>query len=70
MQDQHRFDGEYAIKCIEANRHNTITATYHLIHKKNMRSNKAVSDYPNMVAGSMDRASQLVSRGQKVQRQD
>jgi 5'-AMP-activated protein kinase catalytic alpha subunit len=46
MQDQHRFDNEYALKCIEANRHNTITATYHLIHKKNMRSNKAVSDYP------------------------
>lgn len=37
MQDQHRFDSDYAVKCIEANRHNNITATYHLIHKKNMR---------------------------------
>jgi hypothetical protein len=37
MQDQHRFESDYAIKCIEANRHNTITAAYHLIHKKQMR---------------------------------
>lgn len=63
MQDQHKFDSEYAIKCMEANRHNTITATYHLIHKKNMRQNKAVSDYPTMVAGSMDRGAQMVTRG-------
>jgi hypothetical protein len=28
-----------------------------------MRQNKAVSDYPTMVAGSMDRAAQLQSRG-------
>lgn len=63
MQEQHKFENEYAVKCIEANRHNTITATYHLIHKKHMRQNKAVSDYPTMVAGSMDRAAQLQSRG-------
>jgi len=36
-----------------------------------MRSNKAVSDYPMMGGGgSMDRASQLVSRAQKVQKQE
>ena len=28
------FDKEYSIKCIESNRHNHITATYHLINKK------------------------------------
>jgi 5'-AMP-activated protein kinase, catalytic alpha subunit len=68
MQDQHRFDHDYALKCIEANRHNTITATYHLIHKKNMRANKAVSDYPPMVAGSMDRGATMQSRAQKTQK--
>lgn len=34
MQENHKFDNEYAIKCIEANRHNQITATYHLLHKR------------------------------------
>ena len=29
------FEEEYAIRCMEANRHNHITATYHLINKKN-----------------------------------
>jgi 5'-AMP-activated protein kinase, catalytic alpha subunit len=29
------FEEEYAVKCMEANRHNHITATYHLINKKN-----------------------------------
>ena len=28
------FDTEYSIKCIEANRHNKITATFHLLFKK------------------------------------
>jgi hypothetical protein len=35
-----------------------------------MRSNKAVSDYPQMVAGSMDRGAGLQSRAQKVQKQE
>lgn len=71
MQEQHRFEADYATKCIEANRHNTITAAYHLIHKKNMRQNKASSDYPAMgVAGSMDRAAAMQSRAQKVQKQE
>jgi 5'-AMP-activated protein kinase catalytic alpha subunit len=34
MQEKHTFDQEYSIKCIEANRHNQITATYHLIQKR------------------------------------
>jgi hypothetical protein len=33
-----QFEEEYAIRCMEANRHNHITATYHLIHKKNQRN--------------------------------
>jgi len=32
------FEEEYAIRCMEANRHNHITATYHLINKKNQRN--------------------------------
>lgn len=28
------FDGEYSLKCIEANKHNNITATYNLLLKK------------------------------------
>lgn len=32
--DQQKFDVDYSVKCIEANRHNHITATYHLIYKK------------------------------------
>jgi hypothetical protein len=28
------FEEEYAIRCMEANRHNHITATYHLLNKK------------------------------------
>jgi hypothetical protein len=32
------FELDYSIKCIESNRHNHITATYHLIHKKNKRN--------------------------------
>ena len=36
--EDYKFDTEYSIKCIEANRHNHITATYHLIKKKNQRN--------------------------------
>ena len=52
---EHKFDPEYAVKCIEANRHNQITATYHLLHKKALRSNRTLSDYPS-ATGSIDRA--------------
>lgn len=31
------FDRKYAIKCIEDNRHNHITACYHLIDKRNRK---------------------------------
>ncbi len=35
--EEYGFDHQYSVKCLEANRHNHITATYHLINKKNMR---------------------------------
>ena len=31
------FEKDYSVKCIESNRHNHITATYHLINKRNKR---------------------------------
>jgi hypothetical protein len=37
IQDQ-GFDKEPSIRCLEANRHNHITATYHLINKKQKKS--------------------------------
>ena len=33
-----QFEEEYSIRCLEANRHNHITATYHLINKKGQRN--------------------------------
>lgn len=35
------FEREYASKCIESNRHNHITATYHLINKRNKKNNSS-----------------------------
>ena len=55
IQENNNFDEEYSIKCIESNRHNTVTAVYHLIHKKQMKNNKIISDYPQTMAGSIDR---------------
>ena len=36
--DEYDFEMDYSIKCLEANRHNHITATYHLINKRNKRA--------------------------------
>ena len=56
MLDDHTFDNEYAIKCIEANRHNQITATYHLIYKRELRHGKSIPDNPQrIITGSVDR---------------
>jgi serine/threonine protein kinase len=33
-----QWEEEYSIRCMESNRHNNITATYHLINKKNQRN--------------------------------
>ena len=37
MLDEFNYDPDYSVKCIEANRHNQITATYHLLTKKTLR---------------------------------
>jgi len=34
------FNEDYARKCIEANKHNHITATYHLLMKKSLKQGK------------------------------
>jgi hypothetical protein len=36
--DDYSLERDYSIRCLEANRHNHITATYHLINKKNQRN--------------------------------
>jgi hypothetical protein len=36
--DEYDFESDYSVKCLEANRHNHITATYHLINKRNKRA--------------------------------
>jgi len=36
--EDYSFEEDYSIRCLEANRHNHITATYHLINKKNTRN--------------------------------
>ena len=38
--EQFGFDADYTVKCIEANRHNNITAAYHLLFKKAQRLNR------------------------------
>jgi len=35
--EEYKFDNKYAAKCIEDNRHNHITACYHLIDKRNRK---------------------------------
>jgi hypothetical protein len=52
--DEFCFDPDYTVKCIEANRHNNITATYHLLFKKAVRQNKPYVHVGNG-GGSLDR---------------
>ena len=59
MLDEFNYDPDYSVKCIEANRHNQITATYHLLSKKHTRKDKNFLDEgergtANMI-GSLDR---------------
>lgn len=35
---EHDIDVDYARKCLEANKHNTVTATYYLILKKHLKA--------------------------------
>ena len=43
--EDYGFEKDYSVKCLEANRHNHITATYHLIHKKNKRASSQKDSY-------------------------
>lgn len=36
--EEYDFESDYSIKCLESNRHNHITASYHLINKRNKKS--------------------------------
>ena len=38
--EKFNFDADYTVKCIEANRHNNVTAAYHLMFKKALRQNQ------------------------------
>ena len=58
MLDEFNYDPDYSVKCIEANRHNQITATYHLLTKKTLRKDKNILDEDSSKAnlvGSLDR---------------
>ena len=58
MLDEFNYDPDYSVKCIEANRHNQITATYHLLTKKKLRSDKNFMDENvggGNIVGSLDR---------------
>lgn len=63
--EQFGFDADYTVKCIEANRHNNITAAYHLMHKKAQRQNADfVAPPSNHVTVSVDR--HAVKDAQKI----
>jgi len=57
--DEFGFDKEYSIKCLEANRHNHITATYHLICKKNQRTSNIKDSYSSLYEEKNKRISRL-----------
>lgn len=43
--EEFKFDTKYASKCIEDNRHNHITACYHLIEKRNRKIKDRQENY-------------------------
>jgi hypothetical protein len=49
--DDFQFDEEYSTRCLESNRHNHITATYHLINKKNERNQYMRLTFGNKTKG-------------------
>lgn len=57
MLDEFNYDPDYSVKCIEANRHNQITATYHLLTKRALRKDKNFLEETNTanMVGSLDR---------------
>lgn len=65
IEDYH-FEEEYAIRCMEANRHNHITATYHLINKKNHRNRymrETFSTQPNKKESMDSKRDRMQSQG-------
>lgn len=69
MLDEFSYDPDYTVKCIEANRHNQITATYHLLAKKYHRTDKTIFESTEPTAnlvGSLDR----VHRPTRLQQQE
>lgn len=48
---------------MEANRHNHITATYHLINKKNQRNQYMRETFGNKAKGEENKRDKLVSQG-------
>lgn len=67
--DSFGFDPDYTVKCIEANRHNDITAAYHLMFKKAARS-QSLTGVPasTHVTGSVDRVGDQVPMEAKEMR--
>jgi hypothetical protein len=43
--EEYKFESKYAQKCIEDNRHNHITACYHLIDKRNKKIKDRQDNY-------------------------
>jgi hypothetical protein len=63
--DDFQYDEEYSIRCLESNRHNHITATYHLINKKNQRNQYMREAFsPKGKAGDETKRDMLKSQGQ------
>ena len=61
MLDEFCFDPDYSVKCIEANRHNNITATYHLLFKRAQRQDKPFTNVTTHVAGNLDRRGEVAA---------
>ena len=61
MLDEFCFDPDYSVKCIEANRHNNITSTYHLLYKRALRQDKPFTNATTHVAGSLDRRVEMAA---------
>ncbi len=57
--EDYGFEKDYSIKCLEANRHNHITATYHLINKKNKRAASMKDTYSTVLD---DKLSKKIAR--------
>lgn len=59
--EDYQFEEDYSIKCMEANRHNHITATYHLINKKNQRNQYMRETFGTKAKGEDNKRDKLAS---------